>query len=76
MQQRIIRFQEIAVDNLDKEQKSLMQPIIDKAMNAIKAVGKENGFTYIYDMNGGAILYAADNTEDVLPLVKKKLGLQ
>lgn len=76
MQQRIIRFQEIAVDNLDKEQKSLMQPIIDKAMNAIKAVGKENGFTYIYDMKGGAILYAADNTEDVLPLVKKKLGLQ
>ena len=46
-----------------------------KALNAIKEVGKENGFTYIFDMNAG-ILYAAENSQDVLPLVKKKLGLQ
>lgn len=76
LDQRIQRFQQIAVDNLDKTQKDLMNPIIEKAMNAIKAVGKENGFTYIFDMNGGGILYAAENTEDVLPMVKKKLGIQ
>ena len=29
----------------------------------------------IFDMNAG-ILYAAENSQDVLPLVKKKLGLQ
>lgn len=76
LQQRIQRFQEIAMDNLDKTQKDLMEPIITKAMDAIKAVGKENGFAYIFDMNGGTILFAAENTEDVLPLVKKKMGLQ
>lgn len=76
LQQRIQRFQEIAMDNLDTTQKELMQPIIDKALNAIKAVGKENGFAYIYDMSGGVILFAAENTDDVMPLVKKKLGLQ
>ena len=76
LQQRIQRFQEIALDNLEKTQKELMQPIMDKALNAIKEVGKENGFSYIYDMSAGIILFAADNTEDVLPLVKKKLGLQ
>ena len=76
LQQRIQRFQEIALDNLDKTQKELTQPIMDKALNAIKEVGKENGFAYIYDMSAGVILFAADNTEDVLPLVKKKLGLQ
>lgn len=76
LQQRIQRFQEIALDNLEKTQKDLMQPIMDKALNAIKEVGKENGFAYIYDMSAGIILFAADNTEDVLPLVKKKLGLQ
>ena len=53
----------------------LMQPVMEKALNAIKEVGKENGFTYIFDMNAG-ILYAAENSQDVLPLVKKKLGLQ
>ncbi len=76
LQQRIQSFQQIAMDNLEKTQAELMQPIMDKALNAIKAVGKENGFTYIFDMSQGGILYNAANTEDVLPLVKKKLGLQ
>lgn len=76
LQQRIQSFQRIAYENMEKTQKELMQPIMDKALNAIKEVGKENGFTYIYDMSAGVILFAAENTEDVLPLVKKKLGLQ
>ena len=76
LQQRIQSFQQIAMDNLKKTHAELMQPIMDKALNAIKAVGKENGFTYIFDMSQGGILFNADNTEDVLPLVKKKLGLQ
>lgn len=76
LQQRIQSFQQIAMDNLEKTQKDLMEPIMNKALNAIKEVGKENGFAYIYDMSAGVILFAAENTEDVLPLVKKKLGLQ
>lgn len=74
MEQRIMRFQQIAVENLKKTQEELMNPIVTKAMDAIKAVGKENGFTYIYD--NGALLYTAETAEDILPLVKKKLGLQ
>ena len=75
LQQRIQRFQETAMAQLEKTQNDLMQPVMEKALNAIKEVGKENGFTYIFDMNAG-ILYAAENSHDVLPLVKKKLGLQ
>lgn len=75
LQQRIQRFQETAMAQLEKTQNDLMQPVMEKALNAIKEVGKENGFTYIFDMNAG-ILYAAENSFDVLPLVKKKLGLQ
>ena len=75
LQQRIQRFQETAMAQLEKTQNDLMQPVMEKALNAIKEVGKENGFTYIFDMNAG-ILYAAENSQDVLTLVKKKLGLQ
>ena len=75
LQQRIQRFQETAMAQLEKTQNDLMQPVMEKALNAIKEVGKENGFTYIFDMNAG-ILYAAENSQDVLPSVKKKLGLQ
>ena len=46
----------------------------------VQAVGKEGGFTYIFaatpNFGQGALLYTADNSEDVLPLVKKKLGIQ
>lgn len=76
LQQRIQSFQQIAMENLEKTQAELMQPIMEKAMNAIREVGKENGFTYIFDLSQGGILYNAENTEDVLPLVKRKLGLQ
>ena len=76
LQQRIQSFQQIAMENLEKTQAELMQPIMEKAMNAIKEVGKENGFTYIFDLSQGGILYFADQTEDVLPVVKRKLGLQ
>ncbi|MEG2228315.1 MAG: OmpH family outer membrane protein [Odoribacter sp.] len=76
LQQRIQRFQEIALAELEKSQKELMQPVMDKALNAIKEVAKENGFTYIFDMSSGVLLYAAENSQDILPLVKTKLGLQ
>ena len=59
LQQRIQRFQETAMAQLEKTQNDLMQPVMEKALNAIKEVGKENGFTYIFDMNAG-ILYAAE----------------
>ncbi len=74
--ERIQSFQEIAQQQMVKTQEELLKPIMEKASNAIKEVGKENGFTYIFDLSNGSILYFADNSEDVLPLVKKKLGIQ
>ena len=64
LQQRIQRFQETAMAQLEKTQNDLMQPVMEKALNAIKEVGKENGFTYIFDMNAG-ILYAAENSRRI-----------
>lgn len=74
--QRIQRFEETASNDFRKTQEDLLRPIMDKATNAIKEVGKENGFTYIFDLNSNGIVYVSETAEDVLPLVKKKLGLQ
>lgn len=73
---RIQSFQQIAMQDLEATQRRLMQPIMDKVLNAIKAVGKENGYTYIFDLSAGGLLYFAETADDVMPLVKKKLGLQ
>ncbi|MBK0402420.1 OmpH family outer membrane protein [Adhaeribacter sp. BT258] len=53
----------------------LFKPILDKAEKAVKAVGKENGYDYIFDTNSGAFIYSKES-HDVTPLVKKKLGLK
>ena len=69
-----------AKEQMAKTQEDLLAPIITKIQNAVQAVGKEGGFTYIFaatpNFGQGALLYTADNSEDVLPLVKKKLGIQ
>lgn len=72
--ERIQSFQGVAEQQMRDTYNKLMEEIMDKIQKATQEVGKENGFTYIFTMN--ALLYAADNSEDVLPLVKKKLGLQ
>jgi hypothetical protein len=37
-------------------------------------VAKENGFTYIFDVSAGSLLYQPES-DNVLSLVKTKLGI-
>jgi len=73
LEERIQKFRVSADERLQKQQQELLQPMIDKAKKAIEEVGAENGFTYIFDSSVGVTVY--EGGEDVLPLVKKKLGL-
>lgn len=71
---RIQEFQENAQKQLQERQEALLKPIIDRAKAAIEEVAKANGYTYIFDSSMGTLLYSQDS-DDILPLVKKKLGL-
>ena len=73
---RIQDFTNNAQQELQKQEAQLIQPIIMKAEKAIKDVGKEKGFTYIFDLSRGAVIFFSEQSEDILPLVKKKLGLE
>ncbi len=76
LQQRIQNFREMAAKDLQTQQQSKVAPIIEKINKAIQAVGEKEGFTYIFDLSQGNILYASPSQcVDVLPLVKKELGL-
>ena len=76
MQKNIQNFQADAQQEMQKKQQEMLQPIIDKANNAIKEVARENGFIYIFDVAGGMILYYSEKSVDILPMVKKKLGIE
>ena len=72
---RIEEFQANAQKLLEERQEALLKPIVDRAKAAIEEVGKEHGYTYIFDAGVGAVLYSQDS-DDIMPLVKKKLGLK
>ncbi len=75
LQNRMQTFDGYAQQEIQKKQNELLKPIFDKASNAIKAVGAENGFVYIFDISTGVILYNSNNSVDIMPLVKTKLGI-
>ena len=74
LEQRIQSFQQNAQNALQQKEQELLEPILSKARTAIEDVAKEGNFTYIFDSSMGSILYA-DESENVMALVKKKLGL-
>ncbi|MEE4260477.1 MAG: OmpH family outer membrane protein [Bacteroidales bacterium] len=74
LQARIQAFQQSADQDLSTKQAELFNPLIEKVKNAINAVGRENSYTYILDVGAGAVVFF-EGGDDVLPLVKKKLGI-
>lgn len=76
MQQRIQSFQQTAQQELQKKEQELLKPIIEKAQKAISDVAKENGYTYVFDTGVGTLLYWPKDADDLLPLVKTKLGIK
>jgi len=75
LQNRIETTQQSAQEKVGQKKQEVYQPILDKADKAIKAVAKEKNFDYIFDASQGALLYGKDG-DNILPLVKTKLGLK
>lgn len=73
LDQRIQAFQQKAQQDLARQQQTLMAPIQEKLINAIKAVGAEKGFTMV--LPDGVAIYVGTDVIDVTPDVKTKLGL-
>jgi len=78
MNNRIQQFQASAQQQLQEKQAELFQPIMAKVDKAIKDIGKEQGFIYIFTVGQGSTLVYFDEAKstNVLPLAKAKLGIK
>ena len=76
IQNRIQQFQANAEQEFEAKRGELLAPILDKIQNAINAVGKEKGYTYILDLATGADVYVGDAATDITKDVKAKLGVK
>jgi outer membrane protein len=76
-QKRLTDFQTNAQTQVQQKQVELFAPVTDKADKAIKDVGKENAFIYIFDLSQNQIVYFDEaKSTNVMPLAKAKLGLK
>lgn len=77
MQQKIEAFQVQAQQQMSDKQNSLLQPILEKADKAVKSVGRENGFIYVFDTSKGVLLFFDETkSTDIMSLVKAKLAIK
>lgn len=74
MEQRIQLFGQTAQKDLQTKQQEFLRPIQEKMSAAIKKVGAAEGCTYVFDSM--VTLYIADDALDLMPAVKKELGIQ
>ena len=71
---RMQEVQQKAQQELGQKQAELYQPIYLKAENAVKAVSKEKGYAYVFDISQPGVVYF-EGGEDILGFVKTKLGI-
>ncbi|MGB0837990.1 MAG: OmpH family outer membrane protein [Flavobacteriaceae bacterium] len=74
-QQRIQQMQAAAREELQKKEVDKLNPILEKAMQAITDVAKEKGIVYVFDSAPGKGLIIYDKGEDLLKDVQAKLGM-
>ena len=77
LNRRIEDFRTKAQTDLQEQQVILFKPIQEKVDKAIKEVGKENGFVYVFDVGSGVLLYFDETkSTNIMPLAKAKLGIK
>ncbi len=76
-QQRLSQFQQSAQQRISKKQQQVFQPIIKKAQDAVNAVAKAKGYTWVFNNTGdGSILLVKPSANNLTDAVKAKLGIQ
>lgn len=75
LQKSIEYLQQTADDQVQQLHIKLLKPLNDKYLKLVNAVAKENGYTYIFDIATGGVVYYPEDTGDITDLVKKKMGI-
>ena len=75
LQGRIDAFKAKAQQDFQAKQQELLEPLINSAKKAIQDVAKENKYTMVLNGIEDIVLYS-EPADDLMSLVKKKLGIQ
>jgi len=73
-QQEIQQYEVEVQQKLAVKKQELYQPILNKVQKAVEALGKEQGYTMIFDTSMGGLIYM-ENSEDLMGALKTKMGI-
>lgn len=71
--QIIQNWDQFMQSELQRKQQEVLNPYFAKAFELINTVAKENGYTWVFKQDA---LLVAPQTDDLLPLIAKKLGVK
>lgn len=72
---RLQNYEQEAQEKAQKYAQDKIAPVRTKALDAIKAVAKERGYSYVIDDAANTLLVMPPG-DDLLPMVKAKLGIK
>lgn len=75
MEQRLQQYGQEVQANLAKAEQEEMMNIQTKLRDALDAVGRDGGYTCIFDLNGGMPYVSKTLCEDVTMKIRTKLGI-
>jgi outer membrane protein len=82
LQQRFVDFQQIAQQDMQKKEVEVMNPIYEKANEAVKKVATAGGYVAIFSTTGdqpasaGLAYFDPAALTDITASVKKELGIE
>ncbi|MEJ7736235.1 MAG: OmpH family outer membrane protein [Chitinophagaceae bacterium] len=70
---RVVNYNQEAQQQLEAKQQELLTPLQKRTLDIIQQVAKENGYTHVFNREA---LLVVPTSDDLLPLIKKKLNLK
>ncbi|HHV03106.1 MAG: OmpH family outer membrane protein [Bacteroidales bacterium] len=76
IQQRLEQFSQGAQQEYQQMQQVLFAPVFQKANEVIAKIAKDKGFTFIFDLSAGGLVYYNEQVSvNILPMAKSELGI-
>ncbi|MCE5179431.1 MAG: OmpH family outer membrane protein [Porphyromonadaceae bacterium] len=76
LENRMQQFMELAQEDIENQEKAMLEPLKQKISEAIHAVGIERHYTVIYDLANPGIAFVSPSAIDANPYVKQRLGIR
>lgn len=73
--EKIAQYERQMGIDVERKRQELLGPLIEKIRTAVTAVAKEGGYQLVFDTSQFNTVLFAEDSDDIMPLVKAKLGM-